>query len=84
MVSTELLITAIDVNYHLPPKNILLRSITRSIVNKRPKRGLETRPSQAFLLKTSRTTSSENFVYSFVFMFPKNPQNLNPGRRAGF
>ena len=53
-------------------------------MNKPRKRRLETRPSQAFLLKTSRTTPSENFFYSFVFMFPKNPQNLNPGRAASF
>ena len=47
-VSTELLITAIDVIFLFPPKNILLRSITRNIVTEHTKGGLETRPLQGF------------------------------------
>ena len=32
----------------LPPKNILLRSITRNMVTEHPKRGLETIPLRIF------------------------------------
>ena len=54
-VSTELIITGIDVNCYLLSKHILLCIITRNMV------GLETRPLKAFFFKGSRTTPYENF-----------------------
>ena len=48
----------------LPPKNILLGRITRNIVTARPKRGVESRPLNAFFLKTSCTTIRQSLEIS--------------------
>ena len=61
-VSTELLITAIDLNFHFTFLRIFfLHSITQNIVTECPKGRLETRPLKAFYLRTSGMTPSENF-----------------------
>ena len=43
-----------------------MRSITRNIVTEYPTRGLEPRPLEAFFLKTSHTSLSENFRICLV------------------
>ena len=45
-------------------KNISLGSITRNIVTARPKRGVESRPLNAFFLKTSCTTIRQSLEIS--------------------
>ena len=77
--STELLIAAILMQVvSLPPKDILLRSITRNTVTERPKRGLETRIYLALrnnlvLGREKQKSRRHNFcdkteVWKFVFL----------------